>query len=147
MGMDLLYLSSKVNCIQWGMYIRFLNRGCQQTWTLIKVQLFSQLDNSHMYALSTTDSLLDIFLGPCNSSGAQPCFLNDECVLVNIFSGNSDTTSLAHRPVAPPTLKIRCFGPLTQVPNMPVWRMQESFEVCVNCCLKFGLYDWKATGR
>jgi hypothetical protein len=92
-----------------------------------------------MYALSTTDSLLDIFLGPRNSSGAQPCFLNDEHVLVDIFSGDSDTTSLAHR-VAPPTLKIRCFGPLTQVPNMPVWRTQESFEVCVNC-LKFGLYD------
>lgn len=91
-----------------------------------------------MYALPTTDSLLDIVLGPRQSSGAQLCFLDDERVFIDVFSGEDrDATCVG---AAPPTLKIRRLGPLTRVPDGSFWKAEEFFEVCVECS-KYGSSD------
>jgi hypothetical protein len=67
----------------------------------------TQVDDSGIYALPTTDTLLYIVLGPhqtpTHSSGSQFCFLGNE----------------------------RVFDDITQMPDTPFWETEESFEVCV----------------
>jgi hypothetical protein len=89
--------------------------------------LFLQVDDSVTHASPTTDSLIEILLGPHHSSEV------DERVFIDIFSGEDATSFLDS--TAPPTLNIGRLGPLTQVPNQPFWKAEELFEVYVECLM------------
>ena len=86
-------------------------------------------------SLSTTYSrpVPDIVLR--QPPGAQPCFLSDDRVFIDIFAGEDAT--IMNDKSRPPTLKIRRLGPLVTLPDSAVWKVEGSFELCVSCHLRF----------